>query len=160
MSAALLSAAQIAFIQGNVTMYAATAGDGAHPHVTRATGARVDTDSHAVTVFVSATEAGALLADVRAGGALAVVFCEPGSEKAIQLKSDGADILQLQRDDPQLIADYCERLIRHIVPLGFSPQMLRSFFARPLGDAIALRFLPCAAFDQTPGPNAGAALTS
>lgn len=155
-----LSAEQIAFIEGNVTMYAATAGDNARPHVARLAGIRVDASTNTITAFMNANNAGALLADIRAARAIAVVFCEPGSEKAIQLKSKRAEIIPLQRDDQQLMVNYRERLIRHITPLGFSSEMLGCFFSSPLSEAVALQFTPCAAFDQTPGPKAGTALTS
>lgn len=156
----ILSPAQIAFIEGNVTMYAATAGDNVQPHVAKLCGIRVDPSTSTITTFLNAHNAGALLADIRAGHAIAVVFCEPGSEKAIQLKSERAEIAPLQRDDQQLMADYRERLIRHITPLGFSADMLGCFFASPLSEAVALQFIPSAAFDQTPGPKAGTALPS
>ena len=155
-----LNAKQIDFLQGNVVIYAATADAAAHPHVARVAGTRIDSRKNAVTIFLSALEASALLADVRAQQALAVVFCEPGSEKAMQLKAHSAQIVAVQRDDQRLVADYCERLIKHVTPLGFSSAMLRTFFAPLRSDIVALQFTPCAAFDQTPGPNAGTALVN
>lgn len=153
-----LSAEQIAFIEGNVTIYAAATGADLSPQVARAAGCRVDVKHHRVTIFLSAARASALIAAVRAHRTLAVVFAQPGTHQAIQLKTQDAQIVNLQRDDSVLIANYRERMIAHISPIGFAPEMLRAFFGTPLSDAIALQFTPCAAFDQTPGPNAGAAL--
>ncbi|MFT3929595.1 MAG: hypothetical protein QM709_04765 [Spongiibacteraceae bacterium] len=159
-AAITLSTGQIAFLQGNVTMYAATANRAAQPHVAKLAGVRIDAATNQITVFLNAANADALLADIRGGSAIAVVFCEPGSEKAIQLKSHSADIVALQHGDHELMASYRDRLVQHIIPLGFSPEMLRCFFSAPLSEAIALQFTPCEAFDQTPGPKAGSALVS
>ncbi|HET8710258.1 MAG TPA: hypothetical protein VFM32_02695 [Spongiibacteraceae bacterium] len=153
-----LSAEQAAFIQGNVTMYAAATGADGSPQIARGAGCRVDVENQRVTIFFSAARASALLAAVRAQGALAVVFSLPGVHKAMQLKTSAAQIVHVQRSDAVLMADYCERMIAHIAPLGFAPAMLRAFFSLPKSDAVALQFEPDAAFDQTPGPNAGAAL--
>lgn len=153
-----LSDEQIAFIQGNVTIYAAAMATDLTPRIARAAGCRVDAEHHRVTIFLSAARASELLAAVRAQRALAVVYSQPGMHKALQLKTRTADIVDLQQHDAIFIRDYCDRMIAHIAPLGFTPDMLRAFFAIPLSDAIALQFTPCAIFDQTPGPNAGAAL--
>ena len=157
-SAIMLSTEQIAFIQGNVTIYAAATGSDFSPQVARATGCRVDMKNHRVTIFLSATHAVELIAAVRAHRTLAVVFAQPGTHQALQLKASDADIVQLQRDDAVLIANYRDRMIAHIVPIGFSDDMLRAFFGLSMSDTVALQFTPCAAFDQTPGPNAGSAI--
>lgn len=154
----VLGAEHIAFIQGNVTMYAAAAGADLTPQIARASGCRVDADGQRVTIFLNASRAAAMLTAVRSQRTLAVVFSQPGNHKALQLKANDVEIIGLQRDDATLIANYCERMIAHIAPLGFSAEMLRVFFATPISDAVALQFIPHAAFDQTPGPNAGAAL--
>lgn len=153
-----LTTEQIVFIQGNVTIYAAATGADLSPQIARAAGCRVNTKENHVTIFLGAARASALLAAVRAHHTLAVVFSQPGIHKAMQLKTRAADIVSLQRDDAVFIADYCERMIAHITPLGFAPDMLRAFFSIPLSDAVALQFTPDDAFDQTPGPNAGVAL--
>lgn len=155
-----LSADQIAFIQGNVTMYVAATGADLSPQVARATGCRIDAKTNRVTIFLSAARAGALIAAVRSHRTLAAVFSQPGTHQALQLKTRDAEIISIQRDDGLLITEYRERLIAHISPLGFTPDMLRAFFGIPMSDAIALQFTPYAAFDQTPGPNAGAAFPS
>ena len=151
-----LNTAQIAFVEGNVTIYAAATGADLSPQVVRATGCRVDKKTRRVTIFLSASRAAALIAAVRAHRTLAVVFAQPGTHRAMQLKAQDAEVVSLQRDDLVFIADYRERMIAHISPIGFAPEMLRAFFGISMSDAIALQFTPCAAFDQTPGPNAGA----
>jgi biotin carboxylase len=153
-----LSAEQAAFIQGNVTIYAAAIGADLTPQITRAAGCRVDANNRQVTIFVSAARASAMLAAVRNHRTLAAVFSQPGNHKAIQLKTSNADMVGLQRDDATLISHYYERMIAHISPFGFAPDMLRAFFSIPISDAVALQFTVTSAFDQTPGPNAGAAL--
>ena len=55
---ATLSDEQIAFIQGNVTIYAATTGADLSPHIARGAGCRVDAESNRITIFLSAARAG------------------------------------------------------------------------------------------------------
>lgn len=151
-----LSAEQIAFIEGEVTIYAAATGADLLPQVVRGAGCRVDARNRTVMIFVSAANASALLTALRHRGALAAVFAQPGSHKALQLKSESASIVSLGRDDAVFIANYRERMIAHIAPFGFASDVLRALFSLPVSDAVALQFTPCAVFDQTPGPNAGA----
>ncbi len=149
-----LSAAQVEFLQGNVVIYAASTDGNCQTNIARVAGCRIDGNDR-VTIFVAAASAAALLADVRDNGALAVVFCQPHTEKAVQLKSCDAQVVALTRDDYYLMSDYQQRIVNQILPVGFAPEMLRSFFAPPRSDAVAICFTPYAAFDQTPGPNAG-----
>lgn len=151
----LLSRDQVAFLQGNVVIYASSTGIGCQTNLVRSSGCRVDIDG-SITVFVCAAQAGGLLADVRANRALAIVFCEPRTDRALQLKTRDAETAAVSRDDYRLLSDYHERIVALISPSGFDPAMLRTFFKPPLSDAVALRFKPYAVFDQTPGPNAGA----
>ena len=70
--------------------------------VARAVGCRMAEDGRRITVFLSAAQSGALLADVRANGCVAVVFSEPTTHRAIQLKGTDAAIVPLTAEDPHL----------------------------------------------------------
>jgi hypothetical protein len=146
------------FISGGVSIIVAGCDAANGTTVSRAIGCRVADDRRRVTVFLSAAQSGALLADVRANGKLAVVFSQPTTHRAIQLKGTDATVVPLATDDPHLIAAYRSHFAAQVTPLGFSEAFVRSFLGIAPGDVVAIAFTPSAAFSQTPGPKAGSPL--
>lgn len=147
-----------AFIQSGVSVIAASRNGRNETTLTRALGCRVSADRCHVTVFVSATQSGALLADVRANGAVAVVFSQPSTHRTIQLKGTDAAVGELVADDPHLIADYRRRMVTELRHPGFDEPFTRALLSAVPGDIVAVTFTPSAAFLQTPGPKAGTPL--
>lgn len=154
-----LTAEQAAFIQGAVSIVAATTGAGAANHLSKVFGCRVDADGRSITIILSALQAGAVLADLRANRRLAVAFCRPTTDQTLQIKTFDAEVVALVRDDYCMLAEYTTQLIAELGPIGFPDTIIRPLFTCSPSDAVAVRFSPCAVFDQTPGPNAGARLT-
>lgn len=157
-AAAPLDPEHAVFIQGGVSIIAAARDADRETTVSRAFGCRVSDDRRQITVFVSAAQSGALLAGVRQNGAIAVVFSQPTSHRAIQLKGTDASVVPLAGDDPHRLVAYRERLAAQVAPLGFSDVFVRTFLNVAPGDVVAISFTPSAAFSQTPGPKAGAPL--
>jgi hypothetical protein len=151
-----LTAEQAAFIQGPVSIVAATTGAGATNHISKVFGCRVAADGRSVTIILSALQAGALLADLRANGRLAVAFCRPTTDQTLQIKALDAQVTALVRDDYSTLAEHTDKLIAEIAPIGFPESIVRPLFGCSPSDAVAVNFSPSAVFDQTPGPNAGA----
>jgi hypothetical protein len=147
-------------IAGGVSIIVAGCDAANETTVSRAVGCRMSEDGRRVTVFLSAVQSGALLADVRANGRVAVVFSEPTTHRAIQLKGTDAAIVPLTADDPHLLAAYRSRLAARVAPLGFSEVFVRTLLNVVPGDVVAIAFTPTAAFSQTPGPKAGSVLQS
>jgi hypothetical protein len=148
------------FITGGVSIIVAGRDSGNETTVSRAVGCRVSADRQRVTVFVCAAQSGALLADVRANGRVAVVFSEPMTHRAIQLKGTDAAVVPLAADDPHLVATYRSRLAASVAPLGFPEAFVRAVLSVVPGDVVAIAFTPTGAFSQTPGPKAGSPLQS
>lgn len=157
-STAPLDAEHAAFIRGGVSVIVAARDAANETTVSRAVGCRVSDDGRRVTVLLSAAQSGALLANVRANGVIAAVFSEPTTHRAIQLKGTDAAVVALAADDPHLLAAYRQRLAQQVAPLGFSEGFVRTFLSVAPGDVVAIEFTPSAAFQQTPGPKAGAPL--
>jgi len=157
-AAAPLDPEHAEFIGGGASIIVAGRDAGNETTVSRAVGCRVADNRRRVTVFVSAAQSGALLADVRANGVIAVVFSQPTTHRAIQLKGTDAEVVPLTEDDPHLLAAYRGRLAAYVAPLGFSEAFVRTFLNVPPGDVVAIAFTPSAAFTQTPGPKAGSPL--
>jgi hypothetical protein len=147
-------------IAGGVSIIVAGRDAGNETTVVRAVGCRMAEDGRRITVFLSAAQSGALLADVRANGHVAVVFSEPTTHRAIQLKGIDAAVVPLAADDPYLLAAYRGRLAARVAPLGFSEMFVRTLLNVVPGDVVAIAFTPSDAFSQTPGPKAGSPLQS
>lgn len=152
----ILGAAHAAFVQGSVSIVAASCDAQRMPSMGRVAGCAVAPDRCRVSLFVAARQAPALLADVRASGRIAVVFSRPSNNRTLQLKGDDATVRPTTADELSVVARYVEAFGEEITPLGYGPEQARTLFACVDGDRVAIDFTPSAAFEQTPGPNAGA----
>lgn len=151
-----LTPEQAAFIQGSVSIVAASTGADKVNQLSKVFGCRVSADGRSVTIVLSALQSGAVLADLRANRKLAVVFCRPSTDQTLQIKTFDAEVVALARDDYSAMNEHTGRMIAEITPMGFSEAIARALFSCSTSDAVAVRFSPAAVFDQTPGPNAGA----
>lgn len=149
-----LDTEQAAWIQGSVSIIVGSRDARLHPHLMRALGCRVAADRSSVTVLMSAASSGQVLDDLRDNGAIAVVFTEPSTNRALQLKGTivaidactGADLLLAER--------YLHSFIDELGQIGFGAEVARNVLAHE-GDLLAVEFGVAAAFEQTPGPQAG-----
>lgn len=153
-----LDAELAAFIQGPVSLHAASRDARNVPNIARALGCRVGADGRRVTIFLQASHGATMLADFRDNGAIAVVASRPTTHRTVQIKGRDAAIEALQDDDAVRIARYREGFERELVALGYAVSLPRALLAGPRSDFVAVSFAVVAAFEQTPGPGAGAAL--
>ncbi len=151
-----LSEANAAFIQQGVSVIVGARNRDNAPTLVRGIGCRVAPDRTRVTVFLVASQATELLADLRDNGAIAVVFCQPSTHRTIQLKGTDASVVPIEDGDHERMAAQSAALAADIVSVGYRPQPVRTLLAYAPEDVAAIAFTPSAAFQQTPGPNAGA----
>lgn len=151
----IIDAANAAFLHRGVGMSMAACNADGVPTLVRATGCRVSPDRRCVTVFVSATQAAPVIQCIRTNGAVAVVFSEPSTHRTIQLKGCDATVADLIEGDLQRIAEYRNAFVGQLAHLGYEETLIRTLFAYPSSDIIAVSFTPAEAFSQTPGPHAG-----
>ena len=130
------------------------------PSIMRAVGSRVDAGGQDITVYLSRGSSRQLLQDIASTGQIAVVFSEPSTHRTVQLKASRAEIRSAVADDAPVLAAYLQSMEHEIQQVGFAPPLTRAMLAHQLDDVVAVRFTPEQAFDQTPGPRAGAALGS
>ncbi|MCD6076601.1 MAG: hypothetical protein K0R89_539 [Ramlibacter sp.] len=128
------------------------------PSIMRAVGSRIERDGQDITVYLSRSTSRQLIQDIAATGQLAVVFSEPSTHRTVQLKASRADIRSAVDEDAPVLAAYLRSMEHEIQQVGFGPSVARALLAHRLEDVVAVRFTPEQAFDQTPGPRAGAAL--
>lgn len=147
-----------AFLQGGVSMHAASSTPGRPPGLARPLGCRVSADRRTVTVLLLASHAGSMLEDFRANGRIAVVFSLPSSHRSVQLKGVDARVESLQPEDARIVGRYRQAFVDQLASLGFDTSLPRTLLAGAQDDLVAVAFTPSGAFVQTPGPGAGAAL--
>jgi len=155
----LLDEAHAGFIQGGVAIVAASRDGGNAPNLARAIACRVAPDRQRVTVFLSRSQSGTLLDDIRLNRTLAVVFSQPSTHRTIQLKTVDAAVVDLAPGDAARMAEHAELVIADLKLLGYGDALLRALFGHVPDDVSAVAFTPSAAFTQTPGPGAGARLS-
>ena len=156
----LLDAEHAAFIQTGVSVVVAARDTGNVPRLARALGCRVSDDRRRVTVYLGAFQAAALLAAIRAEGAIAVAFNLPSTHRAFQLK--GTDATACRSTTPTSRTPGATSTPSPPTS-GCSATRTRTDVRccgsiRPSSPAVT--FTPTAAFEQTPGPRAGVPLGS
>ena len=155
-----LDAASVAFIEGGVSIIVGSCGADGVPSVVRAVGCRVSDDRTQLTALLVASQCGTLLEQLRAGGPIAVVFTEPPTHRALQLKAPGARVAEATPTDWATATRHQQQFAAAIEALGFGHDFACAIHSWRPGDMVAAHFRPSEAYDQTPGPNAGSALKS
>jgi hypothetical protein len=151
----LINAEHAAFIQGGVSICVGGCNAANTPSVARALGCRVASGLDKVTVFLAAPQSSALLNDLRANGAIAVVFNQPSTHRSIQLKGRDAVVDAPATDDMRIVEHHREAFVGELRPMGYDPRLIRTLLSCAPEDLVAVHFTPYAAFTQTPGPRAG-----
>jgi len=128
------------------------------PSIMRAVGSRVEDQGRSITVYLARRQSGQLLQDLAAGGPVAVVFSEPSTHRSVQLKATRVQMHPAGEQDAPVLAAYLAAMEGEIGRVGFRPAITRAMLAHRLEDVVAVHFTPEQAFEQTPGPRAGAAL--
>jgi hypothetical protein len=155
----LLDAALAAFIQGPLSIIAASRDELRVPSLARTLGCWVSADRHTVALLLAASQSAALLADLRRGAPIAAVFCLPSTHQTIQLKAPGAEVAPPGSQALGLKDRYTAAFIAELERVGDSIPFSHAYLACDLRDLVEVRFAPTAAFRQTPGPGAGAPLS-
>lgn len=146
------------FLLGGVSIVLASRNAQLIPSVARGKGCSVRRGAPAkLRVFVSASQAGELLEDVRANGMISATFSLPSTHRTLQFKGNDAQLTAIDADERAAMETYVGKFAAQIRPLGFTEEFTRAFFASP-GDDVAIEFTPSEGFQQTPGPSAGARL--
>jgi hypothetical protein len=151
----VLDAETVQFMAGGVSMHVASRDANNVANLSRPVGGRVSADRTRVTVFLLASHSGAILADFRANGRIALVITLPSTHRTIQLKGEDAAVEPLQDGDYILIARMREAFIRDLATIGYPATLPATLLEATRGDIVAVGFTICAAFLQTPGPAAG-----
>jgi len=143
------------FLTGRVSILVGSCSAERLPSVVRAYGCRVAPDGDSVTVFLSVPQSERVLQDLQAGAGIAAVFSRPSTHETVQLKGERAHIAALVDGDRERMRAYGRSFSEEIAALGFQAPFNRLIMSGVEDEAVAVTFVPSAAFEQTPGPSAG-----
>jgi hypothetical protein len=146
------------FIQSGISMTVASRDDRFVPSIAKGVGCRVSPGRDAVTVLVFANAAEALLRDVAHCGQLATVFSRPSTNRTLQIKGRDVTAAPAGPADVALARRHIALFAEELRLLGWSADYVHDVFWHDPVHLVALHFTPEGAFQQTPGPGAGAAL--
>lgn len=156
---AVIGPEHAALMRRRVSIIAATRDADRRPHLMRALGCRLASDRRELTLFLSTGACAELLDDLRDNGRIAVVFSEPSTDRSLQLKGEGACVEPPAPGDAALVAHYVECFADEIASLGFDRVLVKTMFRHEPHELVTVRFTPSEAYEQTPGPQAGARIT-
>jgi len=160
-SSPLIDDTQAAFLQGGVSISAASSGarsDQTFPSLCRVLACEVAPDRRRLTVLVSRTQAAQLLQDVGESGRLAVVFSQPSTHRTLQIKGENAWVGPVSPQQLDAVRRHRDAFVSEVVPLGFPDPLVRLLLTCDDDDIVAISIVPVAVFDQSPGPRAGSML--
>ncbi|MES2633040.1 MAG: pyridoxamine 5'-phosphate oxidase family protein [Pseudomonadota bacterium] len=158
MAAPQIPADIVALMARGISVIAASRDASSRPSIMRAVGSLVEDDARRITIFVSRRQSAQLVQDVSANGHIAVVFSEPATHRTVQVKATKARVRNAAVTDEPALARYLASMEIEVGRVGYGPHMTRAMLANKLDDLVAITFTPEQAFDQTPGPKAGAPL--
>ena len=127
------------------------------PSLCRGLAAQLEPDGRLV-VILSGESGYEVLEAVRENGRVAVNFTLPESYKSISLLGRDAEVSPGGGAFRDLVFDRYVKFRKQLASHGIPPSYTESWYLRPDEDLVAIRFTPFSARNQTPGPDAGAAL--
>lgn len=154
----VLDADHAAFMQGGVSVIVASRNPSLVADVVRGCGCRVSRDRRRVTVLVEPGRSSELLENIRVTGMIALVCSRPSTHRTIQLKGTDAQIVPVTAADRRIADRHLGAWVDELVSVGYEPEFAAAVRGRAETGLAAIAFTPTSAFEQTPGPAAGARL--
>lgn len=146
-------------IQGGVSITVASRDDRLVPSIAKAVGCRVDAGAREVTVLMFGHAAEAVARDIAHCGRVAVAFSHPSTNKTVQIKGRDARSVPVHPADVALARRQLALFADDLRTLGWDLPFVEGVLWHDPQQLIAIRFTPEGAFQQTPGPGAGTALS-
>lgn len=149
------------FIQQGVAAAAGSCNAARQPSAARVLACRVDTGCERITLLLARRQNETFVQDAQEQQQLAVVFCLPSTERALQIKGTAVRIEAVHAGDVALVHAHNAAFTAQITPKGYSAEFAACYHQLDCIDELfALSFAPQAVFEQTPGPQAGQAMNA
>jgi len=158
-SPAALVAAHAAFITSGVAIDIAARDTDLVPRFAVGCGCRADGAAGRVTVFTNRRQSRRLLSALERFPVIAVTFGRPSDHRSLQLKGDEVRLEALATGDAARMHAYVEDFVADMALFGATRRLAAGYINLVVEETLAISFTPRVAFDQTPGPGAGARLT-
>jgi len=139
-------------------MALAAAGDDLVPDLVQVLGCRTLAAGR-VVVIVARSQAEGVLELVEMGAPVAVTFSVPSTHRTVQLKARSASLSPAKKADREAVARYRLIFEEELFAVGFARSYTRAMLSAHDDDLVAVAFEPSEAYEQTPGPGAGHALS-
>lgn len=155
----LLDEATAAFIAGPTASLAIASRDARNrPSLVKAVACRVSADRRRVTLYLDQQLGQGVVQAVREGFPVAAVFSEPATHRTLQLKAERGEVGTVSPAEREQARQHFIGIVEHISALDYPEDGVRCYFHYTPEQLVAVSFTPTEAYEQTPGPRAGAPL--
>jgi hypothetical protein len=144
------------FLQQGVGINIGTRNAALEPNASMAVAAAVESGGTHLVIYLPTVAAGPILDDLLANGQAAIVFARPQDDRACQVKGTFVSQRHATDDEHALVHAQWSAFLRQLDLVGTPGESTRTWITWP---CVAVRLRVTALFSQTPGPDAGAALT-
>jgi hypothetical protein len=139
-------------IESGVAIVVATGDSAGRPQMRYGWAARVRDDARSVDVYLDTQRSEQILANLDANGRIAMTVGDPVSYRSVQLKGRFLDRGEPTPDDMEWVQRGHEAFLISTSLVGDPPETIRNLWTE---EVLRVTFAVEAAFDQTPGPEAG-----
>jgi hypothetical protein len=143
------------FLQQGLGIHIGTRDARLQPQGARAIAVKVDDDGVHLVVHIAEVAATRILPNLEANGQVALSFARPVDERACQIKGIFVSARPTRDDERALLEAQWEAFLKQLEAIGIPREGAAGWTNWP---ALAIRVKVTAIFDQTPGPQAGAAI--
>lgn len=151
----MLSPELVEFVESGVSLLCGTRDDQLRPDCCRAVGAIVARDRASVTVLLNPRTATRTLANLAAGGPVAMTASRPTDYRTIQLKGHASPPRPATEAEQMIAQRYLAAFTEALYLVGLQRAVVRRLRIAP---AVAIEVAIAEVFQQTPGPQAGVKL--
>lgn len=144
------------FLQSGIGIHVGTRNEQLEPCGCRATAVKVEDDGRHVVVFVPKAAAPAVFENLRTNGRVAISTARPADDRAAQVKGLMLFSWDATAEEEAFARGQWAGFLAQLDGIGLPGIATRSWRVFP---CVAVRVKVTAVFNQTPGPDAGAALS-
>ena len=145
----------ISFLEQGMSIHMGTCNARLEPSGARVVAVKVDDDHEHLYAYVTTADAGAVVANLEDNGQAALAFARPADDRACQIK--GTFVSQRPAEPVELaeVQRQWNGFLAQLKMVGIPEAATARWTSWP---CVVIRLRVTAAFDQTPGPDAGARL--